>query len=89
MKRPCLERLFIVLWCLWGLFGLLILFVLGQDQMLFEFLLLIYALGLGLPGVFLTLLQYLVLGFFNPLEQASFNWKHIRNWRSSCCTCLG
>ncbi len=67
MKRPFLERLFIVLWCLWGLFGLLTLFVLGEASNSVGKNLVTLALALGIPGVFLTLLQYLVLGFFNPL----------------------
>jgi hypothetical protein len=68
MKRPFLERLFIVLWCLWGLLGFFTLFVVGQDSGPIGKNLFPLVLALGLPSIFLTLLQYLVLGFFNPFR---------------------
>ena len=67
MKRPFLERLFIVLWCLWGILGLLTLFGLGWASMPIGDFLIILAAVLGITGIPVTLLQYLVLGFFNPL----------------------
>ncbi len=72
MKRPFLERLFIVLWCLWGLmlFGLLIGYLV-ENSTNKDPLLRVLLVGSGIAGFCATpiiLLQYLVLGFFNPLK---------------------
>lgn len=34
-------------------------------------------------------MQQALATYLQALEHASFKWKHIRNWRSSCCTRLG
>ena len=80
MKRPFQERAFIVLWCFWGLWvsatfyffgrypapnrsaeGLTIINIVFLHGELIAFL-------AGAPAVLITLIQYLVVGFFNPLR---------------------
>ncbi len=67
--RPFLQRVFVVLWLLWAL--VLVGFLIGQFQnprvsfsAIFQFGVAIGA-GMAVP---VMLLQYLVLGFFNPLR---------------------
>jgi hypothetical protein len=67
MKRPFLERLFIVLWCLWGLWVATVFYFAGLQigrPGVLENVLILFAVPMFLLG----LLQYLVLGFFNPLK---------------------
>ena len=80
MKRPFRERAFIVLWCLWGLWvsatfyyfgrfptpnrsseGLTIINIVFLHGELIAFL-------AGAPVILIALLQYLVVGFSNPLR---------------------
>ena len=72
--RPFLQRVFVVLWLIWGLLlGALIFWgisVESQESWLTPFATLIglgalAAVGSALP---VMLLQYLVLGFFNPFR---------------------
>jgi hypothetical protein len=75
MKRPFLERLFIVLWLIWGLFLGIGLFIGVFDQLtsrrpmmpFSEFLAIGIAIAAG-TAIPVMLLQYLVLGFFNPFR---------------------
>jgi uncharacterized protein YneF (UPF0154 family) len=74
MKRPFLERLFIVLWLIWGLFLGIGLFIGVFDQLtsrrpmpFSEFLAIGVATAAG-TAIPVMLLQYLVLGFFSPLR---------------------
>jgi hypothetical protein len=75
MKRPFLERLFIVLWLIWGLFLGIGLFIGVFDRLtsrspmmpLSELLAIGIATAAG-TAIPVMLLQYLVLGFFSPLR---------------------
>lgn len=73
--RPFLQRVFVVLWLIWGLFLGIGLFIGVFDQVrslrpmmpFSEFLAIGIATAAG-TAIPLMLLQYLVLGFFNPLR---------------------
>ena len=73
--RPFLQRVFVVLWLIWGLILGIGLFIGVFDQLtsrrpmmpFSEFLAIGVATAAG-TAIPVMLLQYLVLGFFNPLR---------------------
>ena len=65
--RPFLQRVFVVLWLLWGLILGGLFFAHGERLPFADLMKLGFSVGAG-TAIPVVLLQYLILGFFNPLR---------------------